>query len=198
MVKTQNQRLVDDTFKALKRASKVLAWNVDHSFAKLMLPVIEAYIKDAPHTIDMSYRLMNRLEYKYCDKLDQKQKKTKLYTWIKTRREKQYLEKLNNIKEAFVDMQNEDTEVWEKKWGIKPLLDVKFDNVSVEPKTNKEKEYAKKHGKLSILEIRPEYKENDKKNSKIIKCNLAREKIYYKWRNKQLKSFIEELPHLWY
>jgi hypothetical protein len=188
----------ENAIKTVEKAAGMFAWNVDKAFTDLMTPILDAYIRDAGKIIDWSYKFMNRFERWYCNKCDQKQKETPLYMKIKAKRKKQYKAKLLEVRKAFYDMQIEESEKWNKEWDMKPLLKVEYDNIPIEPKTEKEKVFAKKYGKLSEMRIKPKYVVNQKKNHKIFKYNNKRRQICYKWRKEQLRWFVDNLASFWY
>jgi len=187
--KSKEEIAYDNAIESVKKSASMFGWNVDKAFVDLMLPVFEAYIKDASKIIDWSYKLMTKRERKYCEKIDtnSKLKPTDKYKRIKKERLAEYKAKLNEVKKAFIDMRIEDTPVWEKTWGMKEYLPTEYDYIPVEGKKG-----------LTEMRIKPEFVKNKKANYKISKYNAKRFAVCHKWRQEQLHWFIDNLRSLWH
>lgn len=169
----------------INNTSKELAWNVDKAFAEMLYPVIKQFKKDALKHIDFSQYGMYKYEKVLCIYLKNK----KLYEYFHNKGKARFENKLSELEDCLNDICIEDTEEHRIKWKLKELLEVKYNHIPIK-KPNV--------GLLYRMEIKPEYKENDIKNTKIIQYNLKILNKCYKWRKKCLHWFIDNLHILWW
>lgn len=174
-------------FKALNEALPFLAWNVDISFAKLILPLVRQYLKDGFDTIAFGYLKPNFID-RFFIYIFSKLKLIKYVDIIRHANDIKWYKKLKNVEEALNDILIENSEEWIKKWGLKEFYPIEHDSI---PEVVKGKQ-------LYRLVIRPEYLKNRKKNSKISYYNNKRINKCYKWRKKQLHWFIDNLQVFWW
>ena len=180
------QKLEENALKLVKKSARRFAWNVDRSFAKLLLPIIEAYIKDADKSVDLAHLCMPKFIY---NKVYVYPLKNPLYKKIKDYYYKKSMKQLYDVVEALQDILNEETESWEKKWGYKEFKPTEYDTISFTDEKGR---------KLTKWILKPEFKGNEKYNQKILKYNNSRFTKCDKWRKKQLYWLINNLRKLWW
>lgn len=174
-------------FEALKQAAPSLGWNVDVSFAKLLLPVIKEYKKKSFEVIDFEYmnlRFIDQILVSIFSKIGLK-KFEKIIRKANGLRWKKHIE---DLEAALEDVLIEDTAEWEKYWHLKEMYPVEYDQIP-EIINNQ---------KMFSLQVKKEFVENQKKNVKIIKYNIKQELKCYKWRDKQFRWFIDHMRYLWW
>lgn len=189
MKKISNEKLQNNAIKAVENAKNILSWNLDISFAKLMLPIIKAFYKKSEEIIDTSYICMPMFLRKKLMNLEGCN-----YNWFKKVKEyyhKKYIKHIEDLIDALEDILIENSEEWEKKWKIKPFLKIEYDSIPCS--WNKEGE-----PELFEMKVNEKYLENDKINTKNIPYNMKQTNKCYKWRQKQLNWFIKNITKLWW
>lgn len=179
------QTLEEQTIKSLKKIAYRFAWNFDRSFAKLLLPVLKAYVYDASKSIDLSHLTMpSFIKKRYYNaslssKLDKK---------IHDHYLKKSLHYLNSCIDVLQDILDEDTETWKEKWKYKEYFPIEYEKIPV-----------KVNNKIVFnIKIKPEFEKNRKKNTKILSYNNFRFTKCLRWRNKYLCWLVKNLKHLWW
>ena len=125
MKKTSAEILEMRALQAVNKAKNVFSWNMDITFAKLMLPCVKAYYKKAEKTIDTSYICMplflrNKM-------MDREGCKSKWFLKIKKYYHKKYIKHMKDFIDALEDVLIEATDKWEKKWNMKPFKKIEYD-----------------------------------------------------------------------
>ena len=189
MKKTSAEILEMRALQAVNKAKNVFSWNMDITFAKLMLPCVKAYYKKAEKTIDTSYICMplflrNKM-------MDREGCKSKWFLKIKKYYHKNYIKHMKDFIDALEDVLIETTDKWEKKWNMKPFKKIEYDSIPC-------KWNEKGEAELFSLEVNEKYKENDKINYKNMSYNSKQQQKCYKWRQKQFKWFINNINKLWW
>lgn len=187
--KTLSERKQDLAISAVKKAAGVFAWNVDRSFALLLAPIIKRYIRDASKIIDFSdtnMRFFDKLLCKYGNNFKIMRPVIKR---IKEETAKRYVMQLDIVYSVLQDIIEEESEAWNKRWNITPLLKVEYDF---------EKYEHPKLGPMYKTIVKDKYKENNIKNLEIIRENAKKVKKCIKWRKKHLHWFIKNLEKLWW
>lgn len=189
MKKTSAEILEIRALQAVNKAKNVFSWNMDITFAKLMLPCIKAYYKKAEKVIDTSYICMPLfLRNKMMNK---EGCKSKWFIKIKEYYHEKYKKHMNNLINTLEDILIEGSDKWEKKWNIKPFMKIEYDSIPYKWNDKGEVE-------LFEMKIKEKYEENDKINKKNMPYNIKQTNKCYKWRQKQLNWFIKNITKLWW
>lgn len=192
MKKTPSQTAEEKALRYVEKAKDVFSWNLDITFANLMLPVVTAYKTNAIKVIDVSYLTMPMwLRNKMMRLEGGRLSKTKIFNKIKKHYEHNFLKHLDDLIEALNDVLIENTLEWDAKWKMFPLLDVEFDEVPYElDDDGKPISY--------VLTLKDGYEEAEKLNCKYIRYNSKRQRLCQKWREKQFGWFIKNITNLWW
>lgn len=189
MKKTLSEILEMKALKAIKEAKYIFSWNLDITFAKLMLPCIQAYYEKAEKTIDTSYICMPLfLRNKMMNK---EGSKSKWFIKIKQYYHKKYIKHMEDLIDALNDVLIESTDKWEKKWNMKPFKKIEYDSIPC-------KWNDKGEAELFEMKIKKEYERNDEINRKNIPYNIKQTNKCYKWRKKQFNWFTKNITKLWW
>lgn len=180
-------------FLAIKANARSLSWNVDISFAKMILPVLESFLKYGANSIDWGLSHLNKFEIFF---IYNKRKWISKSLFVKKYveyRHKNFLKKLNLSLETLKDMLNDNPTYLKKRWDILPLCSIKFDHIETDIiglSGKKEKGYQ--------MVPKKGYEEASDYNTSIIFHNINREKLRKRWRDKNLKWFIYNMDKLWW
>lgn len=190
---TDTERNEKKLFLEIKANAYSLSWNVDISFAKMMLPVLESFLKRGANGIDWGLSHLNKFEVFFIHNKRKWISKSSLVKKYVEYRRKSFLKKLNLSLETLKDMLNDNPAYLKKRWDILPLCPIKFDNIETEiigPSGKKEKGYQ--------MVPKKGYEEASDYNTSIVLHNFNREKLRKRWRDKNLKWFIYNMDKLWW
>jgi len=176
--------------RSLKDASYYLSWDLDNSFAKVLLPILKTYLKKAEKIIDLTWLGLNKYEKRYYNYCIINKKDNWLFRLIKKHGDYNFKRKLLLVIDTLEDILMFETSAWENKWKIKPLLKVKYKTIQDGP--------DKGNATLYRMEVEEKYLENDKINHKNMPYNLKQYHKCYKWRRKNLIWFIKNLDKMWW
>ena len=191
MKKTSAEILEMKALQAVNKAKNVFSWNLDITFAKLMLPCVKAFYKKAEATIDTSYMCMPLFLRNKMMNREGKSNKSKWFIKIKKYYHKKYIKHMEDLIDALNDVLIETSEQWEKKWNMKPFMKIEYDSIPC-------KWDEKGEPTLFTLKVNEKYKQNDKINHKNMPYNLKQQQKCYKWRQKQFKWFMNNITKLWW
>lgn len=162
-----------------KEMYKYINVTIDKEFALELIPIVELVITD-PSAINKIAKedlcLWKKLYIKHCDKED---KKTKLYNKILEDSTNMVRYKVLVLLNVLYDIINEDSPKWNTKWNIKPLYKIKYNEIKTDILGIES----------FVLEPKPEYIENVKRNKKIEKHNNKRRKTCQKWRDSSINFY---------
>lgn len=166
-----------------KEMYKYINVTIDKEFALQLIPIVELVITDGSAIKKIAKQdvsFVKRLYIKHCDKKDIQ---THLYNKIIEDSIAMVRYKVLVLLDALYDIINEDTPKWNNKWNIKPLYKVKYNEIKT----------TMLGFESFLLEPKPEYMENVKRNKKIQKHNEKRRKICQKWRNSSIDFYKKML-----
>lgn len=186
MKKTLAETLEKEVLQKINTAKKVLSWNLDITFAKLMLPIIKEYYKKSEETF---YTWCITIPSFLRNKLDNNNYKIAIK--IKNYYHNQYKKHMESLINALEDILIEGSQEWEKKWNIRPFMKIEYDSIPCG--WNKKNEPT-----LYTMQVKKEYEKNDEINRKNMPYNIKQTNKCYKWRQKQLNWFIKNITKLWW
>ena len=186
MKRTKAETLEEKALKAVKDAKGVLSWNLDISFAKLMLPIVKEYYKKSEETFYTYSICIPNFLRKFVDK-----KENKVTKIIREYYHKKYIQHMEMLIDALEDILMEGNNEWEKKWNIRSFMKIEYDSIPCEWD-------EKGEPRLFEMKVKKEYEENDITNKNNMPYNIKQTNKCYKWRQKQLNWFIKNIAKLWW
>ena len=165
----------------LQELSKYYDVDIDKDFASELIPVIKLVILNTDIKVKIAKGELNFFENWYIEHCAKKDVSTSLSQKIMDKATTRVRQKLIKLLEVLEDIVDEDSDAWNKKWGIESYHKLKYDKV--------------KSTQLSgyVLKVKPEFKQKQKENDKIRSRNIKRREKCLKWRDSHIKFYKKVL-----